>query len=332
MRYRPWIGPALVLVFATASAAAQSSGDSKYPEWKGQWVRIGAGTYDPDKRSGGQPPPLTAEYEAIWEANRAEEVAGGRYYNPQSRCLPAGMPRMMVAFEPMEVIVTPAVTYIQASYFNEFRRIYTDGRDWPKELERAFVGYSIGKWEDTDGDGRYDTLMVETRGMKGPRVFDASGIPVHEDNETVVKERIALDKSNANVLIDEITTIDHALNSSLDDHAEIPACAHRELGRIRVHRRQPICLYRQGNLHHERGWLPDAYQEGPAAARPALLQPAAELAEGSVASGLEIFRKHEVEERNACLCRVACDHPYQHKGARDSLKRVTTSPIGSQNI
>ncbi len=117
----------------------------------------------------------------------------------------------MVAFEPMEVIVTPAVTYIQASYFNEFRRIYTDGRDWPKELERAFVGYSIGKWEDTDGDGRYDTLMVETRGMKGPRVFDASGIPVHEDNETVVKERIALDKSNANVLIDEITTIDHAL-------------------------------------------------------------------------------------------------------------------------
>ena len=211
MRYRPWIGPALVLVFATASAAAQSSGDLKYPEWKGQWVRIGAGTYDPDKRSGGQPPPLTAEYEAIWEANRAEEVAGGQYYNPQSRCLPAGMPRMMVAFEPMEVIVTPAVTYIQASYFNEFRRIYTDGRDWPKELERAFVGYSIGKWEDTDGDGRYDTLMVETRGMKGPRVFDASGIPVHEDNETVVKERIALDKSNANVLIDEITTIDHAL-------------------------------------------------------------------------------------------------------------------------
>src|SRR6476646_9852540 len=80
MRYRRWIGPvALVVMFATASAAAQSSSDSKYPEWKGQWVRIGAGTYDPDKRSGGQPPPLTAEYEAIWEANRAEEAAGGQY-------------------------------------------------------------------------------------------------------------------------------------------------------------------------------------------------------------------------------------------------------------
>ena len=278
MRYRPWIGPALVLVFATASAAAQSSGDSKYPEWKGQWVRIGAGTYDPDKRSGGQPPPLTAEYEAIWEANRAEEVAGGQYYNPQSRCLPAGMPRMMVAFEPMEVIVTPAVTYIQASYFNEFRRIYTDGRDWPKELERAFVGYSIGKWEDTDGDGRYDTLMVETRGMKGPRVFDASGIPVHEDNETVVKERIALDKSNANVLIDEITTIDHALTR--------PWTITRKYRRARTANWvEYVCtednqyvFHRQGNLPHERGWLPDAYQEGPAAPGPALLQSTAELA------------------------------------------------------
>jgi len=80
MRYPRWIGPvALVVMFASASAAAQSSSASKYPEWKGQWVRIGAGTYDPDKRSGGQPPPLTAEYEAIWEANRAEEAAGGQY-------------------------------------------------------------------------------------------------------------------------------------------------------------------------------------------------------------------------------------------------------------
>src|SRR5438309_12092033 len=103
MRYRRWIGPvALAVMFATASAAAQSSSDSKYPEWKGQWVRIGAGTYDPDKRSGGQPPPLTAGYEAIWEANRAEEAAGGQYYNPQSRCLPAGMPRVNVAFAPMD--------------------------------------------------------------------------------------------------------------------------------------------------------------------------------------------------------------------------------------
>jgi hypothetical protein len=36
----------------------------------------------------------------------------------------------------------------------------------------------------------------ETRNLKGPGSFDASGIPLHEDNQTVVKERIYLDKAN----------------------------------------------------------------------------------------------------------------------------------------
>ena len=80
------------------------------------------------------------------------------------------------------------------------RRIYTDGRDWPKQSEPSFMGYSIGKWIDTDADGRYDLLEVETRGLKGPRVFDATGIPLHADNETIVKERIYLDKANPNLL------------------------------------------------------------------------------------------------------------------------------------
>jgi hypothetical protein len=36
------------------------------------------------------------------------------------------------------------------------RRIYTDGRDWPKDLDPTFTGYSIGKWIDEDGDDRFD--------------------------------------------------------------------------------------------------------------------------------------------------------------------------------
>ncbi len=68
------------------------------------------------------------------------------------------------------------------------RRIFTDGRTWPKDVEPAFFGYSIGKWFDGDGDGRFDTLTADTRYFKGPRVFDATGIPLHEDNETVIKE------------------------------------------------------------------------------------------------------------------------------------------------
>lgn len=72
------------------------------------------------------------------------------------------------------------------------------------------MGYSIGKWLDTDGDGRFDTLEVETRNFKGPRTVEFTGIALHEDNQTVVRERIRLDKSDAEVMHNEITIIDHA--------------------------------------------------------------------------------------------------------------------------
>jgi hypothetical protein len=74
-----------------------------------------------------------------------------------------------------------------------------------------FTGYSIGRWVDEGGHGRYDTLIVETRGMKGPRTFEMTGIPLHKDNQAIVRERIYLDKNNLNMLHDEITTIDNAL-------------------------------------------------------------------------------------------------------------------------
>ena len=73
------------------------------------------------------------------------------------------------------------------------------------------MGYSIGKWIDEDGDGRYDVFEVETRNLKNPRTFDPSGLPVHKDGETVVKERFTLDKNNPDILRDEITTFDHSL-------------------------------------------------------------------------------------------------------------------------
>ena len=48
--------------------------------------------------------------------------------------------------------------------------------------------------------------------MKGPRDFDVDGLPLHKDNQTIIKERIYLDKSNPDILYDEITTVDNALS------------------------------------------------------------------------------------------------------------------------
>jgi hypothetical protein len=201
------------LAITLAGAQAQVLDLSKYPDIVAQWKRPpGIGIqWDQTKRVGPpQQAPLTPEYQKLYEANLADQAAGGQGADPISKCLPFGMPRMMSIIFPMEFIIMPKITYILTDY-TEPRRIYTDGRDWPKEIEPEFAGYSIGKWVDRDGDGKYDVLEVETRGFKGPRTFEASGIQLHEDGQTVIKERIFLDPANKDILHDEITTIDNAL-------------------------------------------------------------------------------------------------------------------------
>jgi hypothetical protein len=193
-------------VLGDGFGSAQAFDETKYPDLKGQWHRTGAPRWaDPSKA------PLTAEYRAIFEANLRDQATGGQGTDPTFTCLPPGMPRVMNVYEPMEIVVTPHTTHLLMQHIHDSRRIFTDGREWPQEVEPTFAGYSIGTWVDRDGDGRYDELVVETRNMKGPRSYDGTGLPLHQDNRTVIKERISLDQSNANSLYDEITVIDNAL-------------------------------------------------------------------------------------------------------------------------
>src|SRR5262245_34904842 len=200
----------LLLTPVTSAAAAD---DSKYPDLRGQWTRFvvrgvtGQPSFDQTKPWGrGQQAPLTPEYRAVFEASLADQASGGHGNNfDRARCAPSGMPHMMIGFRPIEFVVTPETTYILVGDQDHPRRVFTDGRSWPKEIEPTYGGYSIGRWIDEDGDGRFDELEVETRGFKGPRVYDASGLPLHHDNLSVFKERIHLDKDNPKILHDEIT-------------------------------------------------------------------------------------------------------------------------------
>lgn len=194
-------------------AGAQIFDLGKYPDLKGQWRIVGGPMrFDTGKPWGpGQQAPLTAEYQAIFDANLKDQAAGGQGTTPTYTCLSPGMPRITNGYGQMEFIITPGTTHILVQHIHDNRRIFTDGRGWPAELEPTFSGYSIGRWVDTAGAGRYDVLEVETRGFKGPRAFDSSGIPLHDDNETIVKERIYIDKADPALLHDEVTVYDHAL-------------------------------------------------------------------------------------------------------------------------
>jgi len=206
---------ALAAVLMAIAGAPALAGDIKYPDWESPWRNPTAGRggnpWDPGKPMGrGQQAPLTPEYQAIFEASLRDQAKGGQGNSLGSTCILPGMPKVMNFSEPMEIIIRPSVTYFVPQRYPT-RRIYTDGRDWPKDEPPTFGGYSIGKWIDEDGDGRYDVLEVETRNFTGPRVFESTGLPLHNDNQTIVKERIYLDKGNNDILHNEITTIDHAL-------------------------------------------------------------------------------------------------------------------------
>ena len=127
MRDQSWLG-ALVLAVAglgIAATGAQGFDDAKYPDIRGAWARPGAAQWDPTKPAGlRQQAPLTPAYQALFEANLANAESGGQDYNPQVVCLPSGMPRVMIAYEPLEIIITPATTYIRFDQFGETRRIY----------------------------------------------------------------------------------------------------------------------------------------------------------------------------------------------------------------
>jgi len=242
------LGAIALAVLLATTLGAQAFDESKYPDWKGQWRRAEGGPprYDPSRPLNDQQAPLTEEYKAIYAASIADQKLGGQGNDPTYTCIAPGMPRIANVYDPMEILITPETTYILVQHVHDSRRIFTDGRDFPADVEPAFAGYSIGKWLDTDGDGRYDTLEVETRNLRGPRAFDGLGLPLHRDNQTVVKERITTDKTNPNMIVNEITTIDNALTR--------PWTAIKRYRRVDV--KQPVwpeAVCAEGNVHVEIG-------------------------------------------------------------------------------
>ena len=178
---RKLIGAIALAALAMSIGSAQAFEEAMYPNLKGQWTRRiirglgGQPSFDQTKPWGfGQEAPLTPEYEAILKASLADQAKGGQGNHTLGYgCTSYGMPLMTLAFWPQEYVITPETTHILINHQAHTRRIFADGRDWPtKEIEPTYAGYSIGRWIDEDGDGRYDVLEIETRGpiQRSPRL------------------------------------------------------------------------------------------------------------------------------------------------------------------
>jgi hypothetical protein len=124
------------------------------PDWSGIW------TYDPPNFGGApaEQPSLTPAGTEQLKTLIAEEAKNEEPPTESANCVPPGMPTIMSQPYDVEFLFTPGrVTIIQEAYM-QVRRVFTDGRGHPPDLDPTFNGHSIGHWEG-------DTLVIDTAGL-----------------------------------------------------------------------------------------------------------------------------------------------------------------------
>ena len=195
----------LIALAALCAGAAAQSPPAGHPDLNGVWARYGGFS-----RTGVDPklaaPPagklaLKPEYAKPYAARTAAEEESDKRGEPIAApgvdCLPYGMPEMMSAIYPLEILQTPGQVTIIAEAMSQVRRIFVD-KPQAKigEVPPGYYGRSVGHWEG-------DTLVVDTIGVKDS-VLGHNEMP-HSDQMRIT-ERFHL--ASPDVLHDQITVTD----------------------------------------------------------------------------------------------------------------------------
>jgi hypothetical protein len=115
--------------------------------------------------------------------------------DPGDQCDPLGFPRMeLYELRTIELVQTANQVIVLNQFYGNYRVIWTDGRELPKDPEPRWNGYSVGKWVDDY------TFVVETVGMNPRSWIDHAGRPHSEDLR--VEERFhRVDRDNLELTV-----------------------------------------------------------------------------------------------------------------------------------
>jgi len=161
------------------------------PDISGLWF-AGVGDYVNPARD---EIPLTPEYARKLREWVAAAQAGRPYADSVTRCEAFGMPRVMT-FGLNEILQTPGRVTVITEVLHEVRRIWTDGRKHPDDLDLTYGGHSVGRWEGT-------TLVIDTVGVKAG-TLDQYGVPFSD--EIHITERMR--RVDGLTLENQITLVD----------------------------------------------------------------------------------------------------------------------------
>jgi hypothetical protein len=135
----------------------------------------------PDETGIVHPLPYTPLGLAALKANKpsgpgVRQVPAALANDPLDQCDPIGFPRMeLYELRTIELAQTANQVIFLNGWYGNFRVIWTDGRELPKDPEPRWNGYSVGKWVDDY------TFVVETVGLNPRSWLDHAGRPHSED-------------------------------------------------------------------------------------------------------------------------------------------------------
>jgi hypothetical protein len=181
----------LLAALALASAACTEEQQATEPGIMGIWELY------PDPFGGeentflelpvpGDGPKLKEPYASQWKALRDKRDAmlraGTPLADPSTLCIPEGMPMIMGAIFPIQILQTPGQVTVLAEFLTQTRRIHLD-KPMPAldEITPGYYGTSVGRWEG-------DTLVVTTKGVKE----DIRFFEIPHSLEMTITERIRL--------------------------------------------------------------------------------------------------------------------------------------------
>jgi hypothetical protein len=172
------VAAALGVFWSPAPAAAQSTDIPRMangkPDFTGVWdhprvadvTRNGnsCGANSPGCRQQGNGELAYTE----WGLQQWQDVA--HRFDYSAHCLPWGYTRAWQTEYPGEILQNPDRLAILWESNNIFHVVFTDGRDHPKDLEPAWMGHSVGKYEG-------DTLVIDSVGFNGKTWLDTAEHP-----------------------------------------------------------------------------------------------------------------------------------------------------------
>ncbi len=184
---------------AEADGGRQPSGAIEHPALmkpRGQGIEGG----QPDETGIMHPLSYTPEGLAALKANMpsgpgVRQVPASLSNDPMDQCDPIGFPRMeLYELRTFELLQNANQVVYLNQYFGNFRVIWTDGRELPKDAEPRWNGYSVGKWVDDY------TFVVETTGLNPRSWLDHAGRP-HSDALRVEERFHRVDHDNMELTV-----------------------------------------------------------------------------------------------------------------------------------